>query len=76
VVDHEDVLFEDIGTDKIKIKKMSVRDKKDGGMLNTFKAIKIPEFCFKEYKVPKLTNNAVIFALNCGFGYNLQYLEH
>lgn len=56
---------------------MTIGDKKDGGMLNTFNAIKAPEFCFKKHKeVPKLTTNAVIFALNCGFGYNLQYLEH
>lgn len=52
---------------------MNIGDKKDGGMLNT---IKYPEFCFKKHKVPKLTTNAVIFGLNCGFGYYLQYLEH
>lgn len=75
VGDHGDVLFGDIGTDKIQIKKMTIGDKKDGGMLNTFNAIKAPEICFKEHKVPKFTNNSVIFALNCGFGYNLQYFE-
>ena len=70
------MLFGDLGTDKIKIKKITIGDKKDGGTLNTFNAIKVPEFFFKEHKVPKLTANAVTFSLNCGFGYNLQHFEH
>jgi len=47
-----DVLFEDIGTDKIKIKKMTITHYKDFGMLNTFNTIKSLEFYFKKYKLP------------------------
>ncbi len=46
-----------------------------GNVLNIFNMIKAPENCFNSFGEPRLSNNAMIFALNCGFGYNLKYFD-
>jgi len=38
-----------------------------------FNAIKAPDSCFEKYGEPKTNVNAVRFALNCAYGFNLPF---
>ena len=41
-----------------------------------FNAIKSPEICFEKYGLPKTNVNTMRFALNCAYGFKLQFREN
>jgi hypothetical protein len=59
----------DLGLKLNEIEKSQLRGK-------IFNAIKAPEICFEKYGLPKTNVNTMRFALNCAYGFKLQFREN